>query len=787
LADLKQRGQAKVNEKGADQDRLAGLDTQSGQQEHKLQQLSRDSYQAWKWIQEHQDQFEHKIYGPPLIECSLKDPKYANAIESLFQENDFKAFTAQSRNDFYTLQRVLNREMKLQDVSLRVCSNSSMDQYQAPIANVDLRACGMKGWAIDFLDGPDVVLAMLCGEKFLHATAISLGDISQEQFNFLENSNVRSWVVNGTLFQAVRRREYGAAGNSTRTRALREARIWTNRPVDPAAKERLQQRIRETESDIAVIKEEMTNLVEKRRELAAENKTTLEEMERLKTDKEAKQRALTIFKALPTKLEQEEQKLAAVNEYLEGVRGRLENIQKDWDKVLLEKVQVAIKYSEAVAEFRKMHDGLLELEMQHLEAKSDFETLKARNEHVQATLKAKQDEEKAAAEEATREAVKAKEFIVHVKRLAAEAEELAEAGDSALTDYLAAFGRKSADELEADIESEKAKLELTHEGNSNIIKEFEDRQKRIDMLHKGMQKFMEQSEEVQSAIQEIREKWEPELDALIAKISDAFSDSFARIGCAGQVTVFKASSSDKDDAANIDGGNLSHQPAGSDGLDFANWAIHISVKFRDSEPLSLLDSHRQSGGERAVSTIFYLMALQSLSRAPFRVVDEINQGMDPRNERMVHGRMVDIACGEDSRDGEKGPGSQYFLITPKLLSGLKYKRGMRVLNIVSGERMPAYGVGEHRVDFEAWVMKARELGLSKMMSRIGRVVGEDVVGSFGGSSNGVEDDEEDDDDDGDDGDDDGDDGDDGDDEDGIEDEQRLSGVNSQRRIAVVAA
>jgi structural maintenance of chromosomes protein 5 len=771
LTDLKHRGQAKVNEKGADQERLAGLDTQSGQQEHKLQQLSRDSYRAWKWIQEHQDQFEHKIYGPPLVECSLKDPKYANAIESLFQENDFKAFTAQSRNDFYTLQRVLNREMKLQDVSLRVCSNSSMDQYQAPLSNTDLRSCGMEGWAIDFLNGPDVVLAMLCGEKFLHATAISLGDISQEQFNHLENSNVRSWVVNGTLFQAVRRREYGAAGNSTRTRALREARIWTNRPVDPAAKERLQQRIRENESDIGAIREEMTNLTEKRRELAAENKAILEEIESLRTDKEAKQRALTIFKALPTKLDQEEQKLDAVNEYLEGVRGRLENIQKDWDKVLLEKVQSTIKYAEAVAEFRKTHDALLELEMQHLEAKSDFETLKSRNEHVQATLKAKQDEEKAAAEEATREAAKAKEFIVHVKRLAAEAEELDKAGDSALTEYLAAFGRKTADELEADIESEKAKLDLTHEGNSNTIKEFEDRQKRIDMLHKALIKFMEQKEEVQSAIKEIREKWEPELDALVAKISDAFSDSFARIGCAGQVTVYKASSSDKDDASNMDGGNLSDQPAGSDGLDFANWAIHISVKFRDSEPLSLLDSHRQSGGERAVSTIFYLMALQSLSRAPFRVVDEINQGMDPRNERMVHGRMVDIACGEDSRDGEKGPGSQYFLITPKLLSGLKYKRGMRVLNIVSGEKMPAYGVGQYKVDFEAWVMRARELGLSKMMGRIGGVVGEDVGSSFAASDGAVGEDDGDDDD---------------DDEDVIEDEQQLGSVNSQRRIAVAA-
>jgi chromosome segregation ATPase len=74
------------------------------------------------------------------------------------------------------------------------------------------------------------------------------------------------------------------------------------------------------------------------------------------------------------------------------------------------------------------------------------------------------------------------------------------------------------------------------------------------------------------------------------------------------------------------------------------------------------------------------MALQSLARAPFRVVDEINQGMDPRNERMVHERMVEIACKEHT--------SQYFLITPKLLTGLKYDPRMKVLCIASGEYMP---------------------------------------------------------------------------------------------------
>ena len=113
---------------------------------------------------------------------------------------------------------------------------------------------------------------------------------------------------------------------------------------------------------------------------------------------------------------------------------------------------------------------------------------------------------------------------------------------------------------------------------------------------------------------------------------------------------------------------------------------------REHEQLSILDSHRQSGGERAVSTIFYLMSLQSMARSPFRVVDEINQGMDPRNERMVHERMVDIACQEHT--------SQYFLITPKLLHGLKFHPKMKVHCIASGEHMPE---NYHDLDFPALV------------------------------------------------------------------------------------
>lgn len=95
-----------------------------------------------------------------------------------------------------------------------------------------------------------------------------------------------------------------------------------------------------------------------------------------------------------------------------------------------------------------------------------------------------------------------------------------------------------------------------------------------------------------------------------------------------------------------------------------NYEIVMMVKFRKDTDLAELDGKRQSGGERAVSTIMYLMALLELTSSPFRVVDEINQGMDERNERLVFDRIVQSCC-----EGEVRP--QYFLVSPKLLQGLR--------------------------------------------------------------------------------------------------------------------
>jgi hypothetical protein len=72
--------------------------------------------------------------------------------------------------------------------------------------------------------------------------------------------------------------------------------------------------------------------------------------------------------------------------------------------------------------------------------------------------------------------------------------------------------------------------------------------------------------------------------------------------------------------------------------------------------------------------------------APFRCVDEINQGLDERNERLVFKRIVENSTKPPGSKGPTDHCGQYWLITPKLLPNLvdMEVEAMNVLCIFNG-------------------------------------------------------------------------------------------------------
>jgi chromosome segregation ATPase len=143
----------------------------------------------------------------------------------------------------------------------------------------------------------------------------------------------------------------------------------------------------------------------------------------------------------------------------------------------------------------------------------------------------------------------------------------------------------------------------------------------IEALNITIQKLVKDKEKIDAKVQNYESKWLTALEELVANVSQRFSRAFQSIGNAGEVRIGK------------------HE-------DYDKWGIEIMVKFRDNEQLQLLTATRQSGGERSISTITYLLSLTEMSRSPFSLVDEINQGMDQKYERQVHNHMVNVTCRE---------------------------------------------------------------------------------------------------------------------------------------------
>ena len=198
---------------------------------------------------------------------------------------------------------------------------------------------------------------------------------------------------------------------------------------------------------------------------------------------------------------------------------------------------------------RKLHVELLQAELWQIETKSDLDAVVNRNKEVKDLLEARRDEVKTLESQWS-------DLKQSAKRLLKELEVMVKERTEEEQEIQGQIGQDiSTEDLEAEIESAMARLELLHEGNTDIIREFEQRQRQIDTLQERLSSLEDGLVAAQFKIDEVRNKWEPELDELIGQISDAFSHNFSKIGCAGQVGIYKDS-------------------------DFGQWAIQIQVKFR---------------------------------------------------------------------------------------------------------------------------------------------------------------------------------------------------------------
>jgi len=166
-------------------------------------------------------------------------------------------------------------------------------------------------------------------------------------------------------------------------------------------------------------------------------------------------------------------------------------------------------------------------------------------------------------------------------------------------------------------------------------------------LKETLQNVIEKREEMQAELRRGLRKWREIIEGYLEEINRDFNEILKEIGARGHVKIVN------NDVRKV-------------GLD-------ITVGFEGKEEISI-STLGQSGGEKSLSTMAFLLALQRQVKSPFRAVDEYDVHLDPVNRDQVTHLL---------RSAVEGDSKQYIAITPSHLSEADLEEAGNVIVVQS--------------------------------------------------------------------------------------------------------
>ncbi|KAF8520766.1 hypothetical protein BU17DRAFT_88654 [Hysterangium stoloniferum] len=653
----------------------------------KLQSLhnwDKDCAAVAHWFIKNKDtnDFAKRVELPAMLTLTVPDGRFANAVEACFNANQMKTFVTHSEDDYNQFSRMFIDTPEGLGYKARVTvwfrPENQASLAGSPLSHDELRDLGFDGHAIDFVDCPEGLIWFLTKELNMHRTPVALRNVDDARIQAAlgrTDPSGRSGgnYISGTTVAMVSRSAYGQQKTMTVTRSIRPAKNFGPSPIDANLKKAINDRIAELQRAHEMLQAEINTFQRDDHELIAHLESwkpkhldvlaRIDNIRRGESEIRANRskletlgRRLQDFDNRGTSEEERKRQKVIVDKTVKersGILAELVTLVKDTIAEQSELAVISLKQVQLAADVQAIdtlcNDRSAEarrVKQAYDEANERFDVAKRDSKEKVATTRAKLN----AADDELQQTFKDLEQQDQQK----SPEE-----------------RWTSDKVAVALETEHAKLELNHATDAGVIETYEARRREIESLQKSFEKKEEKHKKLEEKIKKTRDLWYPALTGLVAAVGEKFSEAFDRIKCAGEIRI-------------------------AENEDYDKWSIDIFVKFRDEEPLTQLTAQRQSGGERSLTTIMYLMSLTEHARAPFSL------GMDQSYERAVHNQLVEVTCKPES--------GQYFLITPKLLPSLRYHKSMKILCVNNGEWLPeatSAGVGNMRKMIESYVARNR--------------------------------------------------------------------------------
>ena len=607
-----------------------------------LQNVHRHAYQAAQWIDQNRHLFEGQVFLPMIVELEVINPHYAKYVENIIGFNDMIAIMCESKNDMKT---VVDNCRKKKGLTVNVLQ---IDKNVRPaVPNLDFNTLKRKcpqfdGYLSDFVRGPPEILNFLNHNKGFANIPVAL-----ENF---DSSTVPAGIT--LYFTGEYRRSVQKSRFTSNSMYLSDC-IGESRFFKTAGNDVDLDRLNQNAHDLNLL------LDQKKPELASIQQE-LDGIEAQRNEKRGEQKKLSQIQA---NLENMKFHLGQRERELSNLGRRKTDPDKAKQDFSIAIKGVVVKLAEAQEKFfkalKQLHLSCTDRQLFELEVQA----AKAAVNNCRRMCRSEEE----ARDEAEREVEQISDNLANKKTEAAkmvkaiETKHQGKKVQQLWNEYERLFSSlpNSVEELQNHIQEKMTHAEMLGGTNdAELIRQYETHVRQLEALKASIIDKEARASNLIETMQNRENEWKAELNQLVSTISSNFSQYFRKMKCAGTVELYT--------------GNNEH--------DYDNYGLRIRVKYREEEELQDLNAHTQSGGERAVATAIYMLALQELTPAPFRLVDEINQGMDATNER----RVYELLLESTSRPGTP----QYFLLTPKLLKDMRYNNNTTVLCVMNSACAP---------------------------------------------------------------------------------------------------
>uniref|UniRef100_A0A8C3Y681 Structural maintenance of chromosomes protein 5 n=1 Tax=Catharus ustulatus TaxID=91951 RepID=A0A8C3Y681_CATUS len=623
-------------------DRLGQLNNIMHMKEENLKMRFRDTHSALMWLRNNKDKFKKKTCEPMMLEINVKDSSHAKYIENHISENDMRAFVFECQEDMETFLLEVHDHQKLRVNA--VCAPAESYAGNLPSRPIEeLHRYGFYSYLRELFDAPPPVMNYLCYQYRVHDVPVGTQKTRDMIEKVIQETGLKQ-IYTAEEKYAIKVSSYTKQNLSSNV-CLKEARYLTS-SVDTDERRQLENRGQDIRNTLKSLDVRLTVLFDRQKLLEHKDNKLRHEKKAL-LERGNRRRQL-------------ESKISMKHDSLRQLEQDAIDLEKEFQLANVKIKEINKQKSELVTELMHLMKKIIPLNIIKVSltlqtTRATAEKNRLQSEYKTATVQLR------AAQQRFHELDNKKQLLYEkCIELMKQARQVCRLGPNQdfPEEFQVAFQTlpNTLEEIDAFLNEEKTRASCFTGLSASVVEEYNKQTQEIQQLTEYLEGKKNELNNYKQNISQVKEKWLSLLKVMIEQVNGKFSKFFSSMQCVGEVDLHMENEGE-----------------------YEKYGIRIRVKFHSSTELYELTPYHQSGGEKTVSTMLYLMALQELNRCPFRVVDEINQGMDPLNERRVFEMVVDTACKKRT--------SQYFLITPKLLQNLPYNDKMTVLFVYNGPFM----------------------------------------------------------------------------------------------------